>query len=70
MIQVVASDMDTGLNSEIKYSIQKGAFEDFAIEKETGRVTIASKLDYDRRNTYQMHIIAVDQGICISNLFV
>ncbi|XP_077297943.1 cadherin 87A [Arctopsyche grandis] len=62
LIRVVASDMDSGMNSEIKYSIQKGAFEDFAIEKDTGRVTIASKLDYDRRNTYQMQIIAVDQG--------
>lgn len=46
----------------IKYYIQKGAVDDFAIDMQTGEVKIASKLDYDRRNTYNIEVLAVDQG--------
>lgn len=58
---VVATDADSGVNAEVKYRIQKGAFDDFNIT-ETGLVTVARKLDYDRRNTYHIEIIGVDQG--------
>ncbi|XP_053682239.1 cadherin-87A [Sabethes cyaneus] len=57
-----AIDLDTGINAEIRYRIQQGSFDDFAIDNMTGVVTIARKLDYDRRNTYQMEIVAADLG--------
>lgn len=57
-----AIDLDTGINAEIRYRIQQGSFDDFAIDNQTGVVTIARKLDYDRRNTYQMEIVAADLG--------
>ncbi|XP_058466683.1 cadherin-87A isoform X2 [Malaya genurostris] len=57
-----AVDLDTGINAEIRYRIQQGSFDDFAIDNRTGLVTIARKLDYDRRNTYQMEIVAADLG--------
>ncbi|XP_055524329.1 cadherin-87A [Wyeomyia smithii] len=57
-----AIDLDTGINAEIRYRIQQGSFDDFAINNMTGVVTIARKLDYDRRNTYQMEIVAADMG--------
>lgn len=45
-----------------RYRIQQSSFDDFAIDNQTGVVTIARKLDYDRRNTYQMEIVAADLG--------
>lgn len=59
---VTGTDADSGINAEIKYRIQKGAFDDFNISDSTGLVTVARKLDYDRRNTYHIEIIGVDQG--------
>nr|UZM07820.1 cadherin 1 [Geocoris pallidipennis] len=59
---VIAYDADIGVNSQIVYRIEKGAFEDFTIDNKTGLVSVQSKLDYDRRNSYSIHIIAVDGG--------
>lgn len=47
----------------IKYNVQKGAADDFLIDTETGEVRTSSKLDYDRRNTYNIEVLAVDQGV-------
>lgn len=58
---LTATDADSGINAEVKYRIQKGAFDDFNIS-ETGLVSVARKLDYDRRNTYHIEVIGVDQG--------
>lgn len=60
--EVAATDADTGLNAKVHYRIQKGAFDDFEIDENTGVVTVAFKLDYDRRNTYNMEIVAEDEG--------
>ncbi|KAE8740358.1 hypothetical protein FOCC_FOCC014138, partial [Frankliniella occidentalis] len=60
---VVAMDADAGVNAQIKYKIQKGAFDDFSIEPETGVVTVANHLDFDRRRLYNIEVIAVDGGI-------
>lgn len=54
--------MDTGSNAEIEYHIQKGAYDDFRIDNTTGVIVVASKLDFDRRNTYNIEIIARDHG--------
>ncbi|XP_063930740.1 cadherin-87A isoform X2 [Zophobas morio] len=62
IVQVRATDMDMGANAEVSYDIRKGAYEDFQIDEVTGTVVVASKLDYDRRNTYTMEIIARDHG--------
>ncbi|KAG6448204.1 hypothetical protein O3G_MSEX005352 [Manduca sexta] len=60
---VRATDLDVGLNAEIKYAIQKGALESFVIDNVTGVVTVSAKLDYDKRNTYRIQIIATDLGL-------
>ncbi|XP_073989842.1 cadherin 87A [Rhodnius prolixus] len=60
--KVIAHDADTGINAEIIYKIEKGAFDDFGIENKTGVVKVISKLDYDRRESYTIYIIAVDGG--------
>jgi predicted nucleic-acid-binding protein len=61
--QVFATDADAGVNAQIKYRIQKGGFDDFHIGDETGVVSIANKLDFDRRSVYNIVIIAVDGGV-------
>ena len=61
--QVVAMDADSGVNALIKYRIQKGGFDDFHIDDETGVVSVASKLDFDRRSMYNVVIVAVDGGM-------
>ncbi|XP_045514372.1 cadherin-87A [Pieris brassicae] len=60
---VHATDLDSGVNSEIKYKIQKGALDAFTLDNATGVLTVADKLDYDKRNTYRIQIVAVDMGI-------
>lgn len=59
---VSATDADTGVNAVLVYRIEKGAFEDFTIDNRTGVISVSSKLDYDLRNSYSVHVIAVDGG--------
>lgn len=60
--EVTATDADTGINAELVYRIQKGAFDDFTINETTGVVTVFRKLDYDNKNTYHVEVIAFDKG--------
>ncbi|XP_050727023.1 cadherin-87A-like [Eriocheir sinensis] len=61
--QVSASDADTGENAVISYRIQRGGYDDFAIDHETGVITVARKLDFDRRQSYDIEILATDGGL-------
>ena len=60
--QVKATDADYGINAEIAYRIQKGAYDDFAIDPKTGEVTLSGKLNFDTRKHYELEIVAVDGG--------
>lgn len=62
VVRVAATDADMGINAELVYRIEKGAFDDFNINNKTGEIQVASKLDYDLRNSYSIHVIAVDGG--------
>lgn len=62
VLKVEASDTDFGMNAEVNYLIQKGSFNEFVINNETGLVTVASKLNYDRRSSYSLEVLAVDHG--------
>lgn len=44
------------------YRIQQGSFDDFAIDNRTGSISIARKLDYDKRETYRIEVVASDLG--------
>ena len=59
---MMATDADSGINAELLYRIQKGAFDDFSINETTGILTVSRKLDYDERNTYHVEVIALDGG--------
>ncbi|CAH1176398.1 unnamed protein product [Phaedon cochleariae] len=61
--QLEALDSDSGDNAAIEYAIQKGGYDDFKIENSTGIVTVSNKLDFDRRNTYHIEVVAMDHGV-------
>lgn len=44
------------------YRIQEGSFDDFAIDSETGIITVSRKLDYDKMSKYSIEIVASDLG--------
>ena len=60
--QVKATDADFGPNAEISYRIQKGAYDDFVIDADTGTITLSGDLDYDQRDSYSIQLLAVDKG--------
>ncbi|XP_043864280.1 cadherin-87A [Drosophila mojavensis] len=60
--KLLATDLDTGKNAELRYRIQQGSFNDFDIDERTGEVFVSRKLDYDRRNTYHLQVQAADLG--------
>lgn len=45
-----------------RYRIQQGSFDDFAIDNQTGLISIARKLDYDKRENYRIEVVASDLG--------
>lgn len=63
MEQVSASDADTGENAIVSYRIQRGGYDDFTIDSETGVITVGRKLDFDRRQSYGIEILATDGGM-------
>ncbi|XP_025829338.1 cadherin-87A [Agrilus planipennis] len=62
ILEVQAVDADMGDNAKIEYEILKGSFNDFEIDSETGEIILVNDLDYDRRNTYNIEVIAMDHG--------
>ncbi|XP_028130157.2 cadherin-87A [Diabrotica virgifera virgifera] len=63
VMRVEATDADTGINAAIEYFMQKGAYEDFKVDNASGVISVAKKLDYDRRNTYNIELVALDHGV-------
>lgn len=45
-----------------RYRIQQGSFDDFTIDNQTGLISIARKLDYDKRENYRIEVVASDLG--------
>ena len=62
MIQVEASDADFGENARLTYTIERGSFNAFRIDSETGLLSVNSKLDFDMQSSYSVRVSAVDNG--------
>ncbi|XP_040587830.1 protocadherin Fat 1 isoform X7 [Mesocricetus auratus] len=66
VIQIRASDLDSGTNGQVMYSLDQsqGAdiIESFAINMETGWITTLKELDHEERASYQIKVIASDHG--------
>nr|XP_046248999.1 cadherin EGF LAG seven-pass G-type receptor 1-like isoform X2 [Scatophagus argus] len=65
VLQVSASDRDTGANGRVSYSFHSGhdGDGDFFIEPYSGIVRTARKLDRENVAAYQLHAVAVDKGV-------
>ena len=48
--QLKATDGDIGPNAQLTYRIQKGSYDDFVIDPDSGKVSLLRELNYDRKN--------------------
>ncbi|XP_066574333.1 protocadherin Fat 1a isoform X3 [Amia ocellicauda] len=67
VIQVKATDLDSGSNGQVMYSLHQTQeteeiLELFAINSETGWITTLKELDREKQNTYTMTVVASDRG--------
>ncbi|NXU93572.1 CELR3 protein, partial [Xiphorhynchus elegans] len=57
-----ATDLDTGANALITYSLQDDFAGTFHVDSSTGRLTTKTSLDRETRDSYELKIIATDSG--------
>ncbi|NWS63664.1 PCDB1 protein, partial [Chunga burmeisteri] len=65
VVVVSASDLDSGTNGEIAYSIVPNSEENlqtFKVNPETGQIQLKKPVDYEERKTYEIDIQATDGG--------
>ncbi|XP_075298086.1 protocadherin beta-7-like [Opisthocomus hoazin] len=65
VVVVSASDLDSGTNGEITYSIAHNSEENlqtFKINPETGQVRLKKPVDYEETKTYEIYVQATDGG--------
>ncbi|XP_077182634.1 protocadherin Fat 2 isoform X2 [Paroedura picta] len=65
VIQVTASDQDTGSDGEVTYSLalELGHVQElFTIDSETGWITTLKELDCEVQEIYQFYVVASDHG--------
>ncbi|CAM5108710.1 unnamed protein product [Eretmochelys imbricata] len=66
VIQVKATDLDSGLNGQVTYSLDPSqeleVTESFAINMETGWITTLKALDHEKRDKYKITVVASDRG--------
>uniref|UniRef100_A0A667WWE3 Cadherin domain-containing protein n=1 Tax=Myripristis murdjan TaxID=586833 RepID=A0A667WWE3_9TELE len=66
VMKLNATDLDEGLNAQIVYSFtlytSEKTQEVFALNPDTGEVTVKGTLDYEDMKFYEMHIEAKDKG--------
>lgn len=61
IVQVVATDVDEGVNAEIKYSLDSSG-SDFTINSQTGHVSCGKSLAADRGKVFHLKVVAEDHG--------
>ena len=59
VLKIHASDEDSGINAEVRYSLDT---DDFVIDSYTGDVTTATTLDYETTLLYKINVTAHDRG--------
>ncbi|XP_036379751.1 protocadherin-16-like [Megalops cyprinoides] len=62
VLEVTATDEDEGLNGKMLYFLTSESAGMFAVEQETGRITVAAPLDREKRASYSFHVCAVDSS--------
>ncbi|XP_043545771.1 protocadherin Fat 1a isoform X3 [Chiloscyllium plagiosum] len=67
VIQVKATDLDSGTNGQVTYSLAQSqeldhTLELFTINSETGWITTLKELDHEEQKKYNIVVVASDQG--------
>ena len=63
IVSVTAADSDNGPNGAVQYAIVSGNEENkFAIDVNTGSISVANSLDYDTLQKFTLNITATDMG--------
>ncbi|XP_078684144.1 protein dachsous-like [Branchiostoma floridae x Branchiostoma belcheri] len=63
VIQVSATDADSGTNSEVQYSIVSGNHDNaFVIDRDRGIISTNVQMDREVRDSYRLELRAVDKG--------
>ncbi|XP_056266099.1 protocadherin Fat 1a isoform X2 [Pseudoliparis swirei] len=60
--KLLANDVDSGLNSDILYSLVNSADGSFSIEEHSGVISLERALDREARSTYELKARASDRG--------
>ncbi|XP_075902927.1 protocadherin alpha-3-like isoform X7 [Nelusetta ayraudi] len=67
ILTVNAADLDEGINGDIRYSfIEMGHFNPetvFAINENTGEISVAGEVDYEETSAYDIRVQARDKGV-------
>uniref|UniRef100_A0A8C5U7Y6 Cadherin-23 n=1 Tax=Malurus cyaneus samueli TaxID=2593467 RepID=A0A8C5U7Y6_9PASS len=63
VLQVTATDADSGLNQQLDYRIEGGGQDRFLMDAATGVIRVANiTIDREERDAYRLTVVAVDQG--------
>uniref|UniRef100_A0A6Q2YSL2 FAT atypical cadherin 1a n=1 Tax=Esox lucius TaxID=8010 RepID=A0A6Q2YSL2_ESOLU len=60
--RLLASDLDTGLNGDILYSLADSADGHFSVEERTGVISLGKPLDREAQAVYELKARATDRG--------
>ena len=64
--QIIAVDLDDGVNGTVSHSIVSGADGSFTIDPQTGEISTNSTLDHETTPSFSLVIVAVDNPVNIS----
>lgn len=59
---VTGTDLDSGLNGDLRYRLSGTGADVFNVDPVTGNITLGKKLDFETNPRYELLLIAVDQG--------
>ena len=63
LLTISATDLDTGLNGDIRYVIRSGDPNgDLWLDSHLGHLYVQRRLDYERRPRYELEVVAEDLG--------
>ncbi|XP_059919417.1 protocadherin Fat 4 [Gadus macrocephalus] len=61
VLQITASDLDDGVNADVRYFLDDGT--PFQIDPKAGTIVIKEPLDFERKREYSLTVHAVDNGV-------
>lgn len=63
VVQVSATDIDSGMNGKVHYSLEKGQSQiPFVVDSNTGVVSTAGPIDHEHLSSYLLKVMAIDGG--------